>query len=71
LQGDLPIAGDWNGDGIDNVAVLRGGTVFFRCRNSTDFADRKIVAPSTGWPVAGDWDGDAGGRAKASRREPE
>ncbi|MEM9587909.1 MAG: SdrD B-like domain-containing protein, partial [Planctomycetota bacterium] len=25
-QGDTPLAGDWNGDGIDQIAVFRGGT---------------------------------------------
>jgi hypothetical protein len=28
--GDYPIAGDWNGDGIDSVGIYRNGVFYLR-----------------------------------------
>ncbi|HEV7395485.1 MAG TPA: NF038122 family metalloprotease [Pyrinomonadaceae bacterium] len=57
--GDYPIAGDWNGDGIDSVGIYRNGVFYLRNTNSTGFAD--IVVPfgnPSDQPVVGDWNGD-------------
>jgi hypothetical protein len=63
LAGDVPLVGDWNGDGIDTVGVFRNGLVLLtnspNINNSTPTFD---VIFSLGFggdvPVAGDFDGD-------------
>lgn len=66
--GDLPVAGDWNGDGRTDVAVFRNGT-FVRallvpfcaaCQGTTvaDPLDEILFGKPGDLPVAGDWDGD-------------
>jgi 6-phosphogluconolactonase (cycloisomerase 2 family) len=56
---DLPIAGDWNGDGIDTIGVFRDGQFFLRNSNDTGFADINFAFGAPGdLPIAGDWDGD-------------
>ncbi len=56
---DVPIAGDWNGDGIDTIGIYRNGTFFLRNSNSSGFADLQFPFGATGdIPIAGDWDGD-------------
>jgi len=61
--GDLPVAGDWNGDGIDDVGVFRAGTFLLRQPIATPSGP--IVATinfnfgaAGDLPVAGDWNGD-------------
>jgi Tol biopolymer transport system component len=63
--GDLPVVGDWNGDGIDTVGVFRPSTGQWRLTNSANTnnssppADLLFNFGSAGdAPVAGDWDGD-------------
>jgi uncharacterized surface protein with fasciclin (FAS1) repeats len=59
--GDIPLAGDWNGDGTDGIAVYRPSTGEFFWRNalSTGPADGSKVYGNIGdSPIAGDWDGD-------------
>ncbi|MEO6390484.1 MAG: SBBP repeat-containing protein [Pyrinomonadaceae bacterium] len=59
--GDLPVVGDWNGDGIDTIGVFRPGTGQFLLSNdvSNPNVDLTITFGSNGdLPVAGDWDGD-------------
>jgi hypothetical protein len=59
--GDLPIAGDWDGDGVATPGLYRQSDGFFYSRNSntTGVADAECFAgdPSD-VPLAGDWDGD-------------
>ena len=61
--GDIPIAGDWNGDGIDEIGVFRNGPWYL------DYNGNRVWDPESGdisfWlgttgdiPVAGDWNGD-------------
>jgi hypothetical protein len=38
-SGDRPLAGDWNGDGVDSAGVFRAGTFYLRNSNSTGSAD--------------------------------
>lgn len=57
--GDIPIVGDWDGDGVDTVGVYRPAVATFYLRNSNTSGPADIIAPfgSTGdMPLAGDWD---------------
>src|SRR5215213_5511871 len=59
LPGDLPIVGDWNGDGIDTVGVFRDGVFFLKNSNTDGFADLVVPFGQAGdLPVVGDWDAD-------------
>ncbi len=54
--GDLPIAGDWDGDATDSPAAFRGSaaTFFFKHTLATGPADRQFGFGEDGWlPVAG------------------
>src|SRR5258708_6697095 len=54
--GDLPIVGDWNGDGVDTVGVVRGSTFYLRNSNSAGAADVSFVYGDPGDTViVGDW----------------
>lgn len=61
---DLPIAGDWNGDGIDTVGVYRPSTSQFYLWDSliTPRLDSAHYSARLGnpgdQPLAGDWNGD-------------
>jgi ELWxxDGT repeat protein len=59
----LPVAGDWNGDGVDTIGIYDSNTslFFLRDTNTTGMADLVFGygEPGAGWqPTAGDWDGD-------------
>jgi transforming growth factor-beta-induced protein len=59
--GDIPLAGDWDGDGVDGIAMYRSTTGEFFWRNalSTGPADGSKYYGNPGDnPIAGDWDGD-------------
>jgi hypothetical protein len=67
--GDVPLVGDWDGDGTSNVAVQRRATApRYYLRQP---AHRNLRVPF-GWrtdqPLSGDWDGD--GRAEIGARRP-
>ena len=67
--GDLPLAGDWDGNGTTTIGVYRpsSGQVFVRNSNTwgnPDITDNSLTlgilfdgGPDY-FPVAGDWDGD-------------
>ncbi|MEP7290088.1 MAG: SBBP repeat-containing protein [Chloroflexota bacterium] len=57
---DLPVVGDWNGDGIDTVGVYRAGQFLLRDSNSPGAPTVYTFALgiSGDVPMAGDWDGD-------------
>lgn len=56
---DLPVVGDWNGDGVDTLGIFRNGVFYLRNSNSTGPADIAVAFGTTGdLPIAGDWDGD-------------
>ena len=57
--GDVPIVGDWNGDGVDTPGVVRGNQIFLRDTNSSGPADLAFTYGDVGDTViVGDWDGD-------------
>jgi len=62
-KGWLPIAGDWDNDGIDSVGVYNPKTSKFFLRNSnsstSDATSFIYGTANKGWlPIAGDWNGD-------------
>ncbi|OYT71992.1 MAG: hypothetical protein CFK52_06420 [Chloracidobacterium sp. CP2_5A] len=57
--GDLPVAGDWDGDGVQSVGIFRDGQFFLKNANAPGFADLAFSFGAPGdIPVAGDWNGD-------------
>lgn len=60
---EWPIAGDWDGDGLDSVGVFRPSTSTFHLRDTLEAGpeDRRVAFGDPRWagiPLAGDWDGD-------------
>ena len=61
LASDIPVFGDWNGDGVKTPGVVRGNRWLLRNSNSGGSADIEFVYGALGdVPVVGDWTG--GGR---------
>jgi hypothetical protein len=59
VPGDIPVAGDWTGNGVDTVGVVRGNQWLLRTRNSAGQPDISFTFGQPGdIPVVGDWDGD-------------
>ncbi len=63
---EIPIAGDWDGDGIDGVGVYHPATRTFylvddpalgTVSTQVDLGGQTGV-PNSAWPLTGDWDGD-------------
>lgn len=60
-QPDTPLAGDWNGDGIDSVAIFRAGQWTLNASGDGRLtAQDEIVSfgQAGDIPIAGDWNGD-------------
>lgn len=57
---DLPLCGDWDGDGLDTPGVRRGSTAYLA--SSTDNGGGQVLAVQIGREgdgvLTGDWDGD-------------
>jgi hypothetical protein len=62
LASDIPVTGDWNGDGVETVGIFRQGQFFLRNSNTPGFADVPVVVIAGtqpgDLPLAGDWDSD-------------
>ena len=59
LPTDIPVIGDWNGDGIDTVGIYRNGAFYLRNSNTVGVADLAFgYGLPTDIPVIGDWNGD-------------
>jgi hypothetical protein len=57
--GDLPVVGDWNGNGIDTVGVFRKGRWLLRNFNNAGPSEISFdFGAERDRPVSGDWDGD-------------
>ncbi len=60
-QPDTPLAGDWNGDGIDSVAIFRAGEWSLNASGDGRLTaqDNKASFGQAGdIPIVGDWNGD-------------
>jgi hypothetical protein len=67
--GDLPVVGDWNGDGVDTVGVFRQGTWHIRNSNTGGVAEASFFFGNPGdSPIAGDWSGTGADRPGLYRR---
>ncbi len=59
---DLPVAGDWNGDGISTVGLYRQSTGEFFLKDENSFGAPVVYSFVLGnpgdVPMVGDWDGD-------------
>ena len=61
IEGGVPVVGDFNGDGVDEIAVFRDGIWFFDLNGNGewDAGDLWAKLGNVGdQPVVGDWDGD-------------
>lgn len=59
--GDVPVAGDWNGDGIRTIGIFRGGAWHLDMNGDGRFTDRDLTVQfgrAGDRPVVGDWNGD-------------
>jgi hypothetical protein len=71
-RGDLPVAGDWNGDGVDTIGVYRPSTQTFLLRNENTAGVADVtwsLGSGVEIPVAGDWNND--GRATPGLYHPD
>ena len=61
-EGDLPIAGDWNGDGVTNIGLFREGTWFLDADGNGQWSEGDVQVQRFGQagdvPVVGDLNGD-------------
>jgi hypothetical protein len=58
LGTDIPVSGDWNGDGLWDVGVYRNSTHWFYLKNGTRNTTVNYGWSGTDIPVTGDWNGD-------------
>ena len=56
--GDIPVVGDWNGDGVHTIGVVRGNRWLLKDSNRSGSPDYDFTFGQTGdIPVVGDWNG--------------
>lgn len=61
LADDLPVVGDWDGDGFANVGVFRDGIFYLDLNGDFQFDQRDLAfrfGLAGDQPVVGDWNGD-------------
>lgn len=61
LPGDLPVTGDWNGNGVDDAGIFRPSAGQFQLRlpaGRTFITITLTFGQNGDLPVAGDWNGD-------------
>ncbi len=65
ISGDKPAVGDWNGDGMDEIGVLRNGNWYLDYNGNIVWDESGDVSSSFGisgdQPAVGDWNGDGKG----------
>jgi hypothetical protein len=58
--GDVPVTGDWNGDGTDTIGVFHAGGWNLRNSNSPGLPSVRIsYGTSSDAVVTGDWNNDS------------
>ena len=60
-EGDVPLAGDFNGDGVSSIAVFREGSWYLDLNGDGRWSDGDVHAEygqKGDVPVVGDWNGD-------------
>lgn len=55
---EVPVVGDWNGDGIDTVGVYNRSNAIYELVNTNANATTAAYGSPGSWPVIGDWNGD-------------
>jgi hypothetical protein len=58
---EVPVVGDWNGDGIDTVGVYNRSNGIYELVNTNANATTAAYGSPNSWPVVGDWNGDGVG----------
>lgn len=61
-NGDIPVAGDWDGDGCDSIGVFRPSEAKWYLNNNLDSGPSDYTLSygiSTDLPVVGDWNGSS------------
>ena len=59
LAGDVPVVGDWDGNGTSTIGVYRNGMFYLRNSNTVGFAEISFAFGLPGdQPVVGDWNND-------------
>jgi hypothetical protein len=59
LDADIPVTGDWNGDGTDTIGLYRNGLWIFSNSITTPTRNHDVLwGLATDIPVTGDWNGD-------------
>lgn len=61
ISGAVPLAGDWDGDGVDSVGLYADGMFYLRTYPTGGRPDLTLaygVSSATLVPVVGDWNGD-------------
>ena len=57
--GDIPVIGDWNGNGVHTIGVVRGNRWLLKNTNRSGSPDYDFTFGQPGdIPVVGDWDGN-------------
>jgi hypothetical protein len=58
-SGDVPLVGDWNGDGQRTIGIWRAGRFYLKNSIAGGAADTEFTyGLSTDTPIVGDWNGD-------------
>jgi serine-aspartate repeat-containing protein C/D/E len=61
-EGDVPVAGDWNGDGVSSIGLFRAGTWFLDVDGNGRWSAADVYIEQLGrpgdLPVVGDFNGD-------------
>lgn len=59
IPGDVPLTGDWNGDGFEDLAVWRRGMWYLDLDGNGGLAEHAVLfGHHDDVPFVGDWDGD-------------
>jgi hypothetical protein len=57
-DGDLPIIGDWNGDGIDDIGTYTPSSRTFTELLPDGSTRSRVFGTAGDTPIVGDWNGD-------------